>query len=398
VDVKMKKVILVRYGEIGLKGKNRHFFESALMNNIHRATQIPLNQIVLRFGRIYLYRENTDCFEALKKVFGLVGFSVAYKLTLTESLDELKKTAVQLVAELKNAKHRGFKVQTRRPNKRFQHDSMEINRELGGAILENFADLKVDLHHPDLTIFVEIRDEGIFIYSDNELEKGPGGLPVGVSGSGLLLLSGGIDSPVAGWMMMKRGMPLDAIHFHSFPYTGEKSKEKAVDLARLLAQWRLHPFTLYIPYFTNIQVTINKTCPEDMWTILHRRFMMRIAQRIAEKYNCKGKAYEAIITGESLGQVASQTISNIAVINKALELPVIRPLIGFDKEEIIQRAEAIESFRISKQPFEDCCTVFAPKRPKTKSREADVLRVEMKLDIEALIAEALEKIEILNIS
>lgn len=394
----MKPVILLRYGEISLKGKNRRFFESTLMNNIRLASSsFTHTQLQLRYGRIYMPHAETDILDPLKKVFGLVGFAKAYQLAIDAPLETIQATAATLAEQALQNTDQTFCIDTRRPNKRYAHDSLFMNQQLGGAILQRFPHLKVKLEQPDLCVSVEIRDEGIFLYTNRENDAGPGGLPVGVSGYGLLMLSGGIDSPVAGWMMMKRGMPLDAIHFHSFPYTGEKAKDKALDLAHMLAAWKLQPIRVYIPYFTNIQVQINKVCREDYWTILHRRFMLRISQKIAANRALnQDRQYKAFVTGESLGQVASQTIDNIAVINKISALPIIRPLIGFDKHEIIQLAEKIGTFRISKKPHEDCCTVFAPRRPHTKAREYDVLQQESQLDVDALVEESLNKMEVIT--
>lgn len=397
----MKNVIIIKYGEIGLKGKNRYIFESMLMRNIRIAGGFKQNTVYSRYGRIYADTNNKitpenylQLQEKLAKVFGIIGFSRGIKLPFDTELETLKQLALEQVQQSITSKDKCFKVETRRAAKRYSLNSTQMNMELGGAVLQDYSHLKVNLTQPDLTLHVEIRDEGIVMYTNHHSVPGPGGMPVGASGNGLLLLSGGIDSPVAGWMMMKRGMPIDAIHFYSFPYTGEKSKEKVIDLTKVLRLWKLQPLTLYIPYFTNIQVEINKTCPQSLWTILHRRMMMRIAEKISHN-NAKGIKYHALITGENLAQVASQTIENIAVINQATKLPIVRPLIAFDKQDIIEWSHKIDTFRISTLPYEDCCTLFAPRSPETRAKEHEILAAEEKLNVDLLIEEALEKMEVI---
>lgn len=391
----MKKVILIKYGEIALKGKNRHQFESSMMTNIRLATGVNAMAVEKQRGRFYLHlskeKQVPHYSEALKWVFGIVGFAVADRLALRTNLEAVEKAILQRIETL-GSKSLSFRIDARRASKLFPLDSMEINKKIGTVLLSHFPHWKVNLNNPELSIFIEVRDEGIFVYSSDDYGKGYGGLPVGMGGRGLLLLSGGIDSPVAGWTLLKRGMAIDALYFHSFPYTGEKAKEKVIDLTRILTRWKLRTIHLYVPYFTHVQETINKNCPESTWTILHRRFMMRIATKVAKS------SYHALITGENLGQVASQTIQNISIINKATDLPILRPLISFDKQEIIKMAEQIGTFRISSRPYQDCCTLFAPKNPETKAKEGEILKAEETLPFDALISEALEKMEIIRMN
>lgn len=391
----MKKVILIKYGEIALKGKNRYQFELLMMENIRLAIGENAIAVEKQRGRFYLHltekKQVPHYSKALKRVFGIVGFAVADRLALHTNLEAVKKAVLQRI-EILGLNSLSFRIDARRALKLFPLDSMEINKKIGAVVLSRFSHWKVNLNNPDLLIFIEVRNEGIFVYSSEDYEKGPGGLPVGVGGNGLLLLSGGIDSPVAGWRLLKRGMAIDTLYFHSFPYTGEKAKEKVIDLTRILTRWKLRSIHLYIPYFTHIQETINKNCPESMWTILHRRFMMRVATKVAKS------SYHALITGENLGQVASQTIQNISVINRVTNLPVLRPLISFDKQEIIKMAQQIGTFRISSRPYQDCCTLFAPKNPVTKAEEGEILKAEEKLPLDALISETLEKMKTIRIN
>jgi thiamine biosynthesis protein ThiI len=397
----MKKIILIKYGEIGLKGKNRHFFESMLMENIRIATGVGARDLKHYYGRIYLRLTDEQqliaCERALKQVFGVVGFAQAFELPLTDNIDSLKPLIIELLQQQATAQTATFSIDTRRIEKNFPLESPAVNCALGGVVLENFPHWKVNIKQPDIRVCVEIRAEGMFVYLDHQSTKGPGGLPVGVSGKGLLLLSGGIDSPVAGWSLMKRGMLIDAIYFHSFPYTGDKAKEKVLDLAKILTQWKQRAIQVCIPYFTKIQETINQNCPQDSWTILHRRMMLRVAEKIAHGASPDGHYYHALITGDNLGQVASQTIQNIAVVSQATHLPILRPLISFDKQDIVTLARQIGSYTISNRPFADCCTLFAPKNPQTKAVAAEIIAAEQKLDIDALVNEALAKMEIVKI-
>lgn len=390
----MQKVILIKYGEIALKGKNRHIFESSLVKNICLAFGSGVIVLEKQRGRIYLRLTEKGFWyyqELLSRVFGIIGFAEAFRLPLDSNISEIVEIIISCIRKLKN-QSLTFCIDSRRSFKNFHLDSLEINKLIGKKVLQCFPSFKVDLNCPELTIFIEIRKEGVFGYTNFDYMKGSGGLPVGVGGRGLLLLSGGIDSPVAGWALLKRGMLIDAVYFHSFPYTGEKAKQKVIDLARVLTRWKLRAVNLYIPYFTQVQELVNKRCPESTWTIIHRRFMIRICEKLAVP------SYQALITGENLGQVSSQTIENIAVINKVTRLPILRPLISLDKQDIINLAEQINTFQISKRPYPDCCSLFAPKRPETKAKEEEILEAEKLLPIESLIAQALEKMEVVQVT
>ncbi len=400
----MRTVILLKYGELALKGLNRSRYEKALMNNISAATRIPRNKIVSRRGRMYIRFEEgstssspevQDALQNLKYVLGLVGFSPAYEMKSDSTLEEIGETCLKVIPNIESAT---FKIDSRRSHKAFPHNSKEINERLGGVILKNKPNWKVKLKNPDIAIYVEARSEGVYVFTNLMEKRAHGGLPVGTSGRALTLLSGGIDSPVAGWMMQKRGVLTDCVYFHSYPYTGNKVKEKVIDLATKLVKWKQQDLKLFIPYFTKIQAEINKTCPEPLWTILHRRFMMRIAEEIAlMKIKENNKRYQALITGDNLGQVASQTIYNIGVIDQATELPIFRPLLGMDKQEIVSIATEIDTFDISKQPHADCCTVFASRRPQTQGRISEAVEAEKLLNIEELIEESIQKMEIIKI-
>ena len=398
----MRNVVLIKFGEIGLKGKNRYIFESVLMDNIRLATGAVKNQLKLSRGRIYLYCDDkhpTHFYrDRLQHVFGLVGFAFAKEMPNQNSMADLVKLTLTVLKETDCSQVRTFKVDARRAAKDFPLDTMDLNKEIGAVILKEYPQWEVDVHQPDCCVYVEVRQEGLYVFTHFQSESGPGGLPVGVGGRGLLLLSGGIDSPVAGWSMLKRGMQIDAVHFHSFPYTGEKAREKAIDLARALTQWKLRTIHLYMPFFTRVQETVNQLCPEPTWTLIHRRFMLRIAERIAVQKNEQIQGpYHGFITGDNLGQVASQTIQNIAVVSHASKIPVLRPLISFDKQEIIERAAKIDTLRISQRPHADCCTIFASKIPITKAYEDEILVAETRLPINSLIEEALEKMQIIRI-
>ena len=400
----MKSLVLIKYGEITLKGRNRGLFESILMDNLRAVSGVSPEQIICQQARIYLRFQNEAqaqaCYCAVSRVFGVVGYAIAHELPFQNEINHLSELVIHLLKRRSLLSPKAFRVATRRATKLFSMESMAVDRAIGSAILEAFPEWTVNLSNPDLTVFIEIRQEGLFVYLSDQEEKGVGGLPVGVSGRGLLLLSGGIDSPVAGWSMMKRGMLVDAVHFHSFPYTGEKSKEKAVDLARELTRWKLRALTLYIPYFTNIQEIIKQQCPEAYWTVLHRRFMARIAEQIARGVGNETKKirpYQALITGDNLGQVASQTIENMSIVDQSVQLPILRPLISFDKMDIIALAEAIGTFPISIRPHEDCCVLFASKNPKTKAIAHEVAAAEASLDVNGLIQEALSRMEWIKI-
>lgn len=384
----MKEVILIKNGEIALKGLNRNSFEDILIKNIRRRLS-PLGKFWIKKAQSTIYltppEELDDLSEAekiLKKVFGIAAYTRA--AVCEKDFDKIKEIAPKYLAEeLENA--RTFKVEAKRSDKSFPLKSPQICAELGGVILENFPHLKVDVHNPDITVFVEIRDFGSYIHKQQQ--KGAGGLPVGSGGKAGLLISGGIDSPVAGYMMGKRGLQLSAIHFVSPPYTSERAKEKVIKLTEEISEY-CGNIKLYIVPFTEIQEEIRTKCPEDFFTLIMRRFMMEIAQRITKEDGGK-----ALITGESLGQVASQTLAAIATTDAVCKMPVLRPLIGMDKEEIVAISRKIETFETSILPYEDCCTVFTPKHPRTNPRIADIEEAQNVLDCEALIEKAIADVE-----
>lgn len=383
-----KEIILVRYGEIGLKGKNRSFFEQALVRNIRGALAGTQGLKVYReHGRVYVYHEDVPkkVQQNLARVFGIVSFSPAVSAPL--DLQEISQKALEEAVRAGCGPGATFKIETKRSNKGFPIKSPEVSREVGAFILEHIEGLSVDVHNPQVVVYVEIRDQEAFVYSVSI--PGPGGLPVGVTGRGALMLSGGIDSPVAGWLAMKRGISLVGIHFHSFPFTSERAKEKVLDLSKVLATYG-GKFPVYVVPFTEIQRQIKTNCPEALYVTIMRRMMFRIAEAICEKERCS-----SIFTGENLGQVASQTIESMAVIGEVVRLPVLRPVITMDKTEIIEMAQKIGTFDISIRPYEDCCTIFVPKHPATKPKLRDALRAEESLpDFEKLLKEAVDNSEI----
>ncbi len=377
------KVIIIRYSEIHLKGNNRDFFESALISNIksvlreyaYEFTRSNARYVIRNFDELYL----DDMVDAVKNVFGVHSLSIAEEV---DSVYELISSAALLYAP----KTGSFKVSTNRADKRFPMPSMKISAEIGGDILEKNPKLTVDLFNPDSVVNIDIRENGkTFVYG--EVIKAVNGMPVGTGGKGIVMLSGGIDSPVAAYMMAKRGMSLRAVHFHSFPYTSMQARQKVLDLAKIVKKYTLH-MTVDIVSFTEIQTAIHEKCPEEYMITIMRRFMMRIAERIA-----KNTGAGAIITGESLGQVASQTLESITSTNSVATIPVFRPLIGFDKDEIIEISKNIGAFETSILPYEDCCTIFLPKRPVTKPRLSAVQKVESVLDVDSLVENALSNIE-----
>lgn len=385
----MEKLILVRYGEIYLKGQNRPFFERTLVDNIKKVLGNYDNPKVFRSqGRIYIEEIPVEraVLDALSKVFGIIGINPAWKTE--KDLDSIR-TMLKVIVEDALGKTSGenptFKVESRRADKTFPMGSMDLNREMGAFILQNFPKLKVDVHNPDIRINLEIREHA---YAYHENIPGAGGMPVGTNGKTALLLSGGIDSPVAGWMIAKRGVRLTAVHYHSFPYTSDKAKEKVIDLCRLLTYY-CGPIRLHVVPFTEIQQELYEKCPDGLLTVLMRRFMLRIAEIIA-----KEDGAQALVTGESIGQVASQTLEALASTDDAVSLPVFRPLIGMDKKEIVAIAERINTYETSILPYEDCCTVFVPRHPVTKPKLDKVRQAETLVDGEALIERALEGVEI----
>jgi thiamine biosynthesis protein ThiI len=360
----MTRVILLRCGELMLKGLNRSYFESKLVSNIRKTLKgLGKADVIKSQGRIYVEPLEDDFdFEAaqkrLTKVSGIVSISPVLKIE--SDFESIKEHSLKMVRDLvERMQYTSFKVETKRGLKSFKMDSPQISRELGAYILENIPALKVDVHNPSFILYVEVR-ESTYIYS--EVFPAVGGLPVGTNGKAMLLLSGGIDRPVAGWMMCKRGLMIDAVHFFSYPYTSERAKDKVIDLAKILAAY-CYEINLHIVPFTEIQLRINEKCPEEESTILMRRAMMKISERIAESSGA-----QALITGESLGQVASQTIQSLYVTNAAVAMPVFRPLIGMDKNEVVDIARKIDTFETSILPYEDCCTVFVPKHPKTRPK------------------------------
>ncbi len=381
--------ILIRYGEIFLKGNNRGYFESALAKNIRTALENFKFKFVRAQNRFLLedYDEayETDIIDKLTKIFGIHSVSVAVKVKSTE--EELEKAAVLMMKD----KSGTFRVTVNRADKRIQKSSMELAAQLGGAVLESNPNLTVNLHVFDTDLYVDIRENGLsYLFTDKIM--GAGGMPVGTAGAGMVLLSGGIDSPVAAYMMAKRGLKLHAIHFHSAPYTSEMAKQKVVDLAGIVKNYS-GPIVLHVIPFTDVQLKIHEKCPAELMITIMRRFMMRIAERIAKANSCG-----ALITGESLGQVASQTMESITVTNGVIEdLPVFRPLIGMDKTEIMDIAHNIDTYDTSILPYEDCCTVFLPKNPVIRPKLETVLKAEAKLDVETLIAACIENQEIINV-
>ncbi|MBE6731259.1 MAG: tRNA 4-thiouridine(8) synthase ThiI [Ruminococcaceae bacterium] len=383
----MKEVILVKLGEMVLKGQNKNAFETILIKNIRRRLQ-SLGEFKVEAAQSTIYITPMDDFcdideieEKVGKIFGIVAYTRA--CIAEKELGKIQEAAAEyLENELLTAKT--FKVESKRSDKKFAYSSPEISREVGGYLLSKFHHLKVDVHNPDVTVRVEVREKGAYIHPNPK--EGAGGIPVGTGGKAAILISGGIDSPVAAYMLARRGVQLTAIHFASPPYTSERAHDKVV---RLLD--KVHDYAgrmkMYTVEFTKIQEQIRDNCPEELATVLMRRFMMKVAQRVAEMEECK-----ALITGESLGQVASQTLHAIACTDAVVTMPVFRPLIGTDKAEIVKLARKIGTFDISIEPFEDCCTVFTPRHPRTKPTVHVLEAAERKLDVEGLINECLENL------
>lgn len=384
----MEKVVLVRYAEIHLKGLNRPFFERLLVDRIKQALN-PIHAAVEREqGRIFVYGIPEDqipnCVDRLCRVFGIHSVSVAD--CVEKDWNAIREAAVSKVEPFaKEDPTLTFKCFARRSDKRFPMTSEQLCRELGHEILEAYPTLSVDVHHPKMPVTVEIRQSNAFVYTAEVL--GAGGMPVGSNGKAMLLISGGIDSPVAGFMIAKRGVMLDAVHFYSYPYTSERARDKVIELAKLVSRYAGR-INLYLVPFTDIQMTIYDKCPPTETTVLMRRLMMKIAERIA-----KNTGSQALITGESIGQVASQTIESLCVTDDAVSMPVFRPLIGFDKEEIIEKAQKIGTFETSILPYEDCCTVFVPKHPVTKPKVDRLRESEALVDFEPLIEAAIASTE-----
>ena len=393
----MDKVLLIKYGEIALKGKNRFRFENKLVYNIKEILKstkkdtgkdtekdAKIGTVKKIYGRLLMEVEDIDqtIIDKIRKVFGITAVSPAISVGL--DLEEIKDAALTL---LKQAPGTTFKVSTKRPNKNFPLTSPEVSREVGAHLLINTENWTVDVHNPDVEMFVEVRPEGAFVYTQGY--PGNGGLPVGVTGKAVLLISGGIDSPVAGWLSMKRGVEIVGLHFHSYPFTSQRAKEKVLDLVRELTSYS-GAMKVYVNHFTEIQKAIKQSCPKELYVTLMRRMMFRIAAKVAEK-----EAALALVTGENLGQVASQTLDSMNVINEVVSLPVIRPLVTMDKIEIIALSKKINTFDISIQPYEDCCTLFLPDNPAIKPKLHKVIAAEENLAIEELIEESMEKTEVL---
>ena len=381
---------LIKYAEIGTKGKNRFMFEDALIKQIRFALREVDGsfEVTKESGRIYVTAEGDydydDTIEALKRVFGIADICPMVQID-DRDYENLKKHVVEYMDKVYPDKNLTFKVVARRGDKRYPVSSDQINRDMGEAILEAFPQMRVDVHNPDVLLRVEIRQK-VNIFS--LMIPGPGGMPVGTNGKAMLLLSGGIDSPVAGYMIAKRGVKIDAVYFHAPPYTSDRAKQKVVDLAKLVARYS-GPMDLHVVNFTDIQLYIYEKCPHEELTIIMRRYMMRIAQAIAEKNGAIG-----LITGESIGQVASQTLQSLAATNEVCTMPVYRPVIGFDKQEIVDVSEKIGTYETSIQPFEDCCTIFVAKHPVTKPNINVIRNSERHLD--ELVKTALETTEVIR--
>ncbi|MBR3601396.1 MAG: tRNA 4-thiouridine(8) synthase ThiI [Lachnospiraceae bacterium] len=389
----MFTAFLIKYAEIGVKGKNRYLFEDALVQQIKYALKRCEGEFKVRKtqGRIYVDAVSEFDFDEtvdnLKTVFGISGICPVVYVE-DEGFEKLGKDIVEYIDNVYPDKNKTFKVNARRARKNYPLDTMELNREVGAVILDAFPEMTVDVHNPDIMLYLEIREK-IYIYS--EIIPGPGGMPVGTNGKAMLLLSGGIDSPVAGYMISKRGVKIDAVYFHAPPYTSERAKQKVVDLARLVSRYS-GPIYLHVINFTDIQLAIYEKCPHDELTIIMRRYMMKIAEQIAQETECLG-----LITGESIGQVASQTMHSLYATNEVCTMPVYRPCIGLDKQEIVEISEKINTYETSIQPFEDCCTIFVAKHPVTKPNLEVIKRHEKSLDdvIDDLMAKALETKEML---
>ena len=387
----MFKAFLVKYAEIGIKGKNRYLFEDALIRQMEYVLK-PVEgtfHVTKEQGRIYVLTEGDfdyeEALEALKRVFG-IAYICPVVIKEDQGYEQLEKDVVAYVDHVYPDKNKSFKMHVRRAKKTYPGTSMELNADLGGAILNAFPEMKVDVHNPQLLITVEIREK-IYIYSESI--PGPGGMPIGTNGTAMLLLSGGIDSPVAGYMISKRGVGLEATYFHAPPYTSERAKQKVVDLAKQVSKYT-GPIKLHVVNFTDIQLYIYEKCPHDELTIIMRRYMMRIAEHFAKEDGCLG-----LITGESIGQVASQTMQSLMATNDVCTLPVYRPLIGFDKQEIVDISEKIGTYETSILPYEDCCTIFVAKHPVTKPNVEVIRKSEENLSekIDELFAEAVNTVE-----
>lgn len=386
----MKQIILVKYGEIILKGLNRHTFEDLLIRNIKSSLK-PIKATVWRAqATIYIDVENPDDLDEavnrLQKVFGIVAIIRAY--VLSKDFETLKEEAKEVLRdELLDATT--FKVEAKRADKKYPMTSLELAMELGGYLHDTYPHLKVDVHNPEKRITLEVRETNVYVYCNRI--KGLGGMPVGSNSKAILLLSGGIDSPVAGYMVAKRGVAIEAVHFFSHPYTSERAKDKVLKLAKIVSAYT-GGMKVHIVPFTDIQLEIKEKCPAEQLTIIMRRFMMAIAEKVAIQRNAK-----ALVTGESIGQVASQTVEAMYVTNDAVRIPVFRPVIGMDKEEIVEIARKIDTFDTSVLPYEDCCTVFTPRHPLTKPKLETIVKSEKLLDFDRLVQEAVDGVETVEV-
>lgn len=385
-------IILLKYGEISLKGLNRPMFEKQLLANVAKALA-PLGKFSIRKSQSTVYVEPLGndidmqaATERLSKVFGIVNICPAAKCQKT--IEDIERTTLECLSQI-DLNGKTFKVEAKREDKQFPMNSPQLCRHMGAVILKNTEGLSVDVHNPDILVQIEIRKEA-FIFTQKV--SGAGGMPVGTAGRAALLLSGGIDSPVAGWMISKRGVVLDAVHFHSHPYTSDRAKEKVIELAKIMTQYT-GPIRLHIVPFTDIQLDIIDKCPKNYLTIIMRRLMMRIAEKIARESGAM-----ALITGESIGQVASQTMESLVVTDNAVDMPVFRPCIGMDKEEIVTISKKIDTYETSILPYEDCCTIFVPKHPKTKPSISEIQEAEKLLtDPEGMMEKAIQNREIIDL-
>jgi thiamine biosynthesis protein ThiI len=387
----MEEVIIVKYGEVMLKGQNRPFFVNTLIQNLRNVLKYA-GGFKIEKGHSLIYLKPSEdasidkAMRLIPMVFGVVVYHRALKIG--KEFSEMKESIIPAFENRFNNSNT-FKLETRRADKNFSYKSHEINTILGDYISQSFPHLSVDVHNPDMTVFINIRKEGVYMYSDKE--KGPGGLPVGTGGKSTVLLSGGIDSPLAAWLMARRGVSLDLLHFYSYPYTSERSKNKVIELSRQLAKYagelKLHVFP-----FTEIQETIVQNCPKDQLTIIMRRQMMKAAEKIASS-----NGSQALVTGESIGQVASQTMEGLTATNAAVDIPVFRPLIGMDKEEIVEYSRGIGTYNISIQPYTDCCTIFVPKHPQTKPKVENIEKSEEKVNFDELINNGIDNLETITV-
>ncbi len=391
----MYQAFLIKYAEIAIKGKNRYVFEDALVSNIVRRLKHVDGDFAVRkeSGRIFVEAKGEYDYDgtvdALQKIFGIVGICPV-RIVADEGFDRLAEEVIAHIREAYPQRNFTFKVDARRTKKSYPMNSMEINAAVGERILEAFPELRVDVHHPDVMIHIEVRPM-ISIYST--ILPGAGGLPIGTGGKAMLLLSGGIDSPVAGYMIAKRGVTIEAVYFHAPPYTSERAKQKVVDLARKIAPY-CGRIKLHVVNFTDVQLCIYETCMHDQLTIIMRRYMMRIAEHFAKEDDCL-----ALVTGESIGQVASQTMQSLVVTNEVCDLPVHRPLIAFDKKDIIHISEQIDTYETSILPYEDCCTIFVAKHPVTKPNRNSIHKSEELLEgkIEELVQKAIDTTEVIMV-